>query len=173
MKHKMLFHNATDLMGHHENQGVLGIGIVDQRFHFECSEKYIHKIRYRLFGCDSQYDNVICNEQRIQISLNQKIRYVSFLGMNECGVYYDQIQFITEQNETIIKPILFYQFSENLDSLYQCDMSKDCQVALCAKTNGFYKAKYYYNKILVNENIKEIILPENAEMHIAAITAIV
>jgi hypothetical protein len=171
--HKMMFDPGKEIDICDDKEGVMGIGVFDKRLQFEQADKIIKGIRYKLNGSKSRYDNLISNRQEIDINIKtKKIKEISILGFNEFGSYRDDI-ILVSGNERIKKSILFYQLSENIESLYECDKSDRCNIAFSAKSNGFAKIHYYYTIVHVDSHLDRIILPNNIEMHIAAITAVV
>lgn len=146
-------------------------GIFDKRFDFEMKEKRFQNVRFQINGGLAEYDNVVCEGQKIELPKGE-YTFLEVLGCTEYSTYSEQICFQMEDESVQKAGITLYAISENIDTLYECELDSRTRIAFHAKGKYAQKMKYYISRIEVPKGSKLFILPDNPEMHIAACTLI-
>lgn len=175
--HKMIAtDNMTDVqkivLKEQLDQELMGIAkrwVIDKRFDFESQDKYYNKMKFRLIGGRGKYDNISCQNQEIDLPCADK-KNIAILGFCGYHTYKEKFKFITNSGECIIQRMQLYHYMECMDSLYDSEKDDDCTRWITAKLNIYASMKYYKTSHALPENTCKLILPDNPDMHIAAIT---
>lgn len=152
-----------------ENIGVAKKWITDSRLEVEKLDKYYRKMKFHMLGYKAEFDNIICEQQVIPISENN-VNQIAFLGFCGYHSYNEKIEFVTNEGCKKSERVHFYHITECIETLYDSEKSSNCFVWLSLKSNVKLRIKYYKVICSLPPNTCKIILPDNQDMHIAAIT---
>lgn len=169
LDHKIFYSHMPENYGEY---GVSGLCIIDENYNNENVSIRYNDINFRCKGAFSEFDNVICNKQHIYIR-HKNVKSMFFLGFNEFGNYEDDIIILDNSKNEIRKKIFFYGFNQLLDTLYSIEMNDYCNIAVNTLANEYMNVSIYgFELKLEGQDVEEIILPDNPEMHIMAISLI-
>lgn len=172
MNHKMIFHKYEEIDRSSEEKGVMGIYALSANYNFEKKVKYFKECGARINGAKNSYDNLRCSGQEIRLP-DKSYQKIILIGFHETGSYSDTVKLIDEQGIETEKSIMMYHILENLDMLYECDLDENSRIAYSLDTNAMVKMHYYAVTIEVDKRYQKIILQDNDEAHIAAMSLII
>lgn len=171
MNHKMIFNEYVDVALASESEGVMGIYVLSPKFDFNSKKKYLSEGGVWILGALESKDNIRCEGQVIQLP-DVDFKQIILVGFHETGSYPDIIKLVDENScETEVK-VMMYQMLENLDMLYECDLDSSSRIAYSADTNAMLKIHYFVTVIDITHKYRQLILQENEEAHIAAISLV-
>lgn len=153
------------------NCGVMGFACCDERFGCGRKERYVKKIRFCMYGADDRYDNVVCRGQEIGFERN-RFSSLAVIGFTEIGSYSETVRCLRPDGSHKDVSVHFYHMFENPEMLYELDYSERCNVAYKLKTNTYGMINYFISIADINDELTGIVLPDNDEIHISAITLI-
>lgn len=169
LDHKIFY---TTFLDDEEEHGVSGICVCDSIFVKERMDELYNGNPFVFAGSENKVDNLICSSQHISVNLDN-VKKIVFLGFNEFGNYRDYFTIIDSRENISRKEIFFYGLTQNIDTLYYSEKHDSCKMALHTIANGYLAVYFYtYEVELYGCSIREIILPNNMEMHIMAITVV-
>lgn len=172
MNHKITKRNNFCESREKGQYGIANMVIEDEQFDFEEKIFTIANIEYLIYGNKSNVDNFISSGQKIKIEQLGIIEKIEIIGFNEFGNYVDNIELIDENHNHTKKKIQFYPIIENVESMYEWEMSVDCSVFLRTTIGGFMQANIYRYEIESQQELSEIVFPESEELHILAISIV-
>ena len=172
MNHKMIFHEYEEIDRSSEEKGVMGIYALSANYDFEKKVKYFKEGGARINGAKASYDNIRCSGQTIKLP-DEKYTKIILIGFHETGSYPDTIKLVDAQGIETEKSVMMYHMLENLDMLYECDLDENSRIAYSLETNAMVKMHYYVATIELDKKYQKIILQDNEEAHIAAISLII
>ena len=150
--------------------GVIGMGIRDPRYKFNSKKCKFEGVEFYLNGEDAARDNLICQGQHIDL---EKAGYskVFILGFNELGNYSDKLLFLTKDYEISGEDRLFLNgFNQIVEGLYESELDNRCNIADSFLANDYIVVNIYISEIVMPDDTTVIVLPNNPEMHILAIS---
>jgi len=168
LDHKMLVSDPGAISG---DCGVMGFAGCDKRFAGGRKDRYIKKIRFSMYGAEDRYDNVVCRGQKIEFERNTFSR-IAIIGFSEIGSYCETVRCLEPEGKYKDISVHFYHMFENLEMLYELDYCESCDVAYELKTNSYGMINYFISEADVDGELTGIVLPDNDEIHISAITLI-
>lgn len=145
------------------------LSVCDQRFKFNTKKSRIMSIPFLINGIDSLSDNLICNNQKIDMP-EFPASSIAILGFAEYSCFTEQLLLTFENGCKQCELFTLYGISENIDSLYETDLNADTQVAFSAKGKYSQKMSYFISRVYFSKKICSVTLPNNSEVHIAAMT---
>lgn len=175
--HKIFFNNEHVLTNEEgfrnnlkdETYGVANRWIDDKRFYYGAFDRYYKKMKFHINGSESDYDNVICENQEITIE-NGNFTKLSILGFCGYHSYKEKFKFIFDSGEVLEQRIHMYHLMESFSSLYDCEMDERCEMWMQVKLNTNDRAKIFRTNCEIANGLKRIKLPNNPDMHIISIT---
>lgn len=169
LNHKLLFNHIPEDDDEH---GVSGICISDVAFFGEKINMECGGVPFEFCGSSSSKDNLICSNEHIKIELDN-VKKIVFLGFNEFGNYGDKLTVVEKNKRTHIKQIFFYGLNQSVETLYSSEMNEYCSEAVKTTANEYLAVNFYKCEIPIDGlDIEEIILPDNIEMHILAVSVL-
>lgn len=169
MNHKMLFDDYVDMDMSSDSEGVMGLYAVDKKMSFANKTKYFTDGGARILGTKAKTDNIRCLGQVIDLP-DVDYKKMLLVGFHETGSYYDSIKLVDDKGKIVEKKIMLYQMLENLDLLYECDLDEKSRIAYSVETNAMIKMHYYVASVDIDNKYRKLILQDNEEAHIAAIS---
>lgn len=167
LDHKILFDSLPE---DGEEHGVSGICINDGSLSGEKLNRECGGVPFEFCGTAKENDNLICAYQHIEIGLNN-VKKVAFLGFNEFGNYGDRLTVIGKDGSMHSEQLFFYGINQSIETLYSSEMNELCSEAVKTTANGYLDVSLYkYELPLEGFDIEEIVLPDNIEMHIMAVS---
>lgn len=165
--HKILYSQMPEDENEH---GVAGLCIINDNYNKDNVKFNYNDLCFVCNGASADVDNIVCNNQHIYIK-HKNIKSIFFLGFNEFGNYEDELIIVDDSNNKIKKKIFFYGFNQILDALYSVEMNDCCNIAVSTLANNYLNVNIYAFELkLEGTNVEEIILPDNPEMHIMAVS---
>lgn len=167
LDHKILF---DTLQEDGEEHGVSGICIIDGAFSDESLNRECGGVPFEFRGSESGNDNFICARQHIGIGLDN-VKKIAFLGFNEFGNYGDRFTVVGKNGSIRSEELFFYGLNQSVETLYTSEMSELCSEAVKTTANDYLDVNLYKCEVPVEGfDIDEIVLPDNIEMHIMAVS---
>jgi len=127
-------------------------------------------VEFYLNGEESAHDNLICQGQYIDLG---KAGYskLFIIGFNELGNYSDKLLFLNENHTKIGEERLFLNgFNQIVEGLYDSELDSRCNIADSFLANDYIVVNVYISEIDIPFDTTLIVLPNNPEMHVLAIT---
>jgi hypothetical protein len=114
-------------------------------------------------------DNLLCEGQEVPMPVFSA-RKLMLLGFAEYSSFVENLLLRYADGTEKVTSFTLYGISENLETLYESELDSNTTTAFQARGKFSQRVKYYICTIALEKPLESVVLPQNSEIHIAAMT---